>query len=138
MGAEGPSAAAAQNRVLSLVEEAEIGKTYTGKVVRTTDFGAFVEFLPGQDGLVHISQLDTHRVPSVEDVVKVGDEVMVMVTDIDGNGRVRLSRQAVLEGWTVEEAREHDQPNRRSRSGDDRSDRRSGGRSGRSGGRSRR
>jgi polyribonucleotide nucleotidyltransferase len=133
--ADGPSAAAAQDRVLSLVEEPEIGKTYTGKVVRTTDFGAFVEFLPGQDGLVHISQLDSYRVPSVEDVVRVGDEVMVMVIDIDGNGRVRLSRQAVLEGWTAEEARERDQANRRNRSGGGRS---GGGRSGRSRDRSRR
>ena len=131
---DGPSAATARDRILSLVEEAEIGKTYTGKVVRTTDFGAFVEFLPGQDGLVHISQLDSYRVPSVEDVVHVGDEVMVMVIDIDGNGRVRLSRQAVLEGWTAEEARERDQANRRNRSGGGRSGGRSGG--GRSGGRS--
>ena len=130
--ADGAAAAEARRRVESLVEEAEVGKVYTGRVVRTTDFGAFVEFLPGQDGLVHISQLDSHRVPSVEDVVRVGDEIMVMVIDIDGDGRVRLSRQAVLENWTAEEARERDQANRRGRSGD-----RSGGRSGdRSGGRS--
>jgi polyribonucleotide nucleotidyltransferase len=130
--ADGAAAAEARRRVESLVEDAEVGKVYTGRVVRTTDFGAFVEFLPGHDGLVHISQLDSHRVPSVEDVVRVGDEIMVMVIDIDGDGRVRLSRQAVLENWTAEEARERDQANRRGRSGD-----RSGGRSGdRSGGRS--
>jgi polyribonucleotide nucleotidyltransferase len=126
--ANGQSAMEAQRRIEALVEEAEIGKIYTGRVVRTTDFGAFVEFLPGQDGLVHISQLDTQRVPSVEDVVRVGDEVMVMVTNIDAAGKVRLSRQAVLEGWTPEEARERDQPNR-GRSGG-RSSGRSGGRSG--------
>jgi polyribonucleotide nucleotidyltransferase len=94
--------------VQALTEEATIGKIYTGKVVRTTDFGAFVEILPGTDGMVHISQLADYRVPSVEDVVRVGDEIMVMVIDIDGEGKIRLSRQAVLEGWTAEEAREHD------------------------------
>ena len=100
-----------------LTEEAEIGRIYTGKVVRTTDFGAFVEILPGQDGMVHISQLADYRVPSVEDVVRVGDEIMVMVIDIDKDGKIKLSRQAVLEGWTAEEARERDRkPSRRGRS----------------------
>jgi len=94
--------------VQALTEEAEVGKVYTGKVVRTTDFGAFVEILPGVDGMVHISQLADYRVPSVEDVVRVGDEIMVMVIDIDSEGKIRLSRQAVLEGWTAEEARERD------------------------------
>ncbi len=109
--------------VKALTEDAEIGKIYTGKVVRTTDFGAFVEILPGVDGLVHISQLADYRVPSVEEVVHVGDEIMVMVTDIDNEGKIRLSRQAVLEGWTVEEAREADQrrSGRSSRSRDNRS-----------------
>jgi polyribonucleotide nucleotidyltransferase len=96
--------------VEQITEEIQVGKIYTGKVVRITDFGAFVEILPGQDGLVHISQLADYRVPRVEDVVKVGDEVMVMVTDIDSEGRVRLSRRAVMEGWTPEEARMHDKP----------------------------
>jgi polyribonucleotide nucleotidyltransferase len=77
--------------------------------VRTTDFGAFVEILPGTDGLVHISQLDTEHVKKVEDIAKVGDEITVMVTNIDSQGKVRLSRQAVLEGWSVEEAQERDQ-----------------------------
>jgi polyribonucleotide nucleotidyltransferase len=114
--ANGQAAAEARKRIEGLVEEPEIGKIYTGRVVRTTDFGAFVEFLPGQDGMVHISQLASERVPSVESVVQVGDEVMVMVTNIDAAGKVRLSRQAVLEGWTAEEARERDQANRRPRS----------------------
>jgi len=61
---------------------------------------------------VHISQLDTERVNKVEDVAQLGDEITVMVTDIDEVGKIRLSRQAVLEGWTAEEAREHDQKNR--------------------------
>lgn len=94
--------------VKSLTEEAEMGRIYTGKVVRTVDFGAFVEILPDTDGLVPISQLADYRVPSVEDVVQVGDEIMVMVTDITGDGKIRLSRQAVLEGWSLEEARQND------------------------------
>jgi len=116
-------------QIEALVEEAEIGKVYTGKVVRTEAYGAFVEILPGTDGLVHISQLADYRVPSVEDVVRVGDEIMVMVIDIDAVSRkIRLSRQAVLEGWTAEEARERDRkPSDRSRSSN-----RSGGDRGRS------
>jgi len=110
--ADGTSASAARARIEAITEEPEIGKIYTGKVVRTTDFGAFVEFLPGQDGLVHISQLDSQRIPTVESVCKTGDEIMVMVIDIDPQGKVRLSRQAVLENWTAEEARERDQANR--------------------------
>ena len=99
----------AQERVESLGETAVVGNIYTGKVVRIADFGAFVEILPGVDGLVHISQLDTERVNKVEDIVSMGDEITVMVTDIDPQGKIRLSRQAVLEGWTAEEAREKDQ-----------------------------
>ncbi|MHB0876530.1 MAG: polyribonucleotide nucleotidyltransferase [Anaerolineae bacterium] len=103
------SAEAARKRVEALTEVAQMGRIYTGKVVRTTDFGAFVEIIPGTDGLVHISQLADYRAEKVEDVVHVGDEIMVMVTDIDpGTGRIRLSRQAVLEGWTADEARERD------------------------------
>ena len=104
----GAAAQRAQEMIERIVEVPEIGRIYSGKVVRTTNFGAFVEFLPGKDGLVHISQLASGHVPSVEDVVRVGDEVMVMVTNIDREGRVRLSRQAVLENWTAEEAREND------------------------------
>ena len=113
----GPAAAEAIRRINELTAVPEIGRIYTGKVVRITDFGAFVEFLPGQDGLVHISQLADYHVPRVEDVVKVGDEVMVMVIDIDREGKVRLSRQAVLEGWTPEEARSRDQRPSGGRSG---------------------
>ena len=99
-------------------ESAIPGRIYTGKVVRTTDFGAFVEIIPGTDGLVHISQLDSHRVNSVEDVASVGDEITVMVTNVDpGTGRVRLSRQAVLEGWTLEEAQEKDSGGKKSSGG---------------------
>lgn len=106
--------------VQALIEEAEVGKIYTGKVVRTTDFGAFVEILPGTDGLVHISQLADYRVASVEDVVRVGDEIMVMVVSIGPEGKIRLSRQAVLEGWTVEQAIESDRRRPSSRGSRDR------------------
>ncbi|MBN2044248.1 MAG: polyribonucleotide nucleotidyltransferase [Anaerolineales bacterium] len=99
----------ARERIEALTESAVPGRIYTGKVVRTTDFGAFVEIIPGVDGMVHISQLDSHRVNSVEDVASVGDEITVMVTNVDPvSGRIRLSRQAVLEGWTLEEAQERD------------------------------
>jgi polyribonucleotide nucleotidyltransferase len=106
---DGVGAKIAQERVEALGDSAVIGNIYTGKVVRIADFGAFVEILPGMDGLVHISQLDSERVNKVEDVVNMGDEITVMVTDIDPQGKIRLSRQAVLEGWTAEEAREKDQ-----------------------------
>jgi len=119
---DGPSADKAREIVEGLTEEAVVGRIYTGKVVRTTDFGAFVEILPNKDGLVHISQLASERVESVEDVAKVGDEITVMVTSIDGDNRIRLSRQAVLEGWTPEEAMERDKRTRRPSGG------RSGGR----------
>ena len=112
--ADGASARAAIERIEGLTAEAEIGRIYTGRVVRTTDFGAFVEILPGQDGLVHISQLADYRIEKVEDVARVGEELTVMVVDVDGQGRIRLSRQAVLQGWTVEEARENDRPPRSS------------------------
>lgn len=82
----------------SLTREVEIGGIYTGKVTRVTSYGAFVELFPGKEGMVHISELADYRVPSVEDVVKVGDEIMVMVTEIDRLGRIKLSRRAVFQG----------------------------------------
>ena len=93
---DGGAAARAIQMIRDLTREAEIGEIYTGKVVRTTDFGAFVELFPGKDGMVHISELANYRVPSVEDEVNVGDEVTVLVTEVDGTGRVRLSRRALL------------------------------------------
>ena len=81
----------------SLTKEAEVGGTYTGKVTRLMNFGAFVEILPGKEGLVHISELADYRVANVEDVVKVGDEIMVKVIEIDNMGRINLSRRAVLD-----------------------------------------
>ncbi len=124
----------AQERVAGLSESVVVGNIYTGKVVRIEAFGAFVNLLPGVDGLVHISQLASERVNSVEDVCTMGDELTVMVTDIDPQGKIRLSRQAVLEGWSAEEAREKDsrksgpRPGGGGRGGD-----RNSGRGGRSG-----
>ena len=83
----------AQNIVQGIVQEAEVGKTYIGKVKRITNFGAFVEILPGKDGLVHISKLSRQRVNKVEDIVKVGDEITVKVLEIDNQGRINLIRK---------------------------------------------
>ena len=95
--------------VESMMQTPKLGNVYTGKVVRVADFGAFVEILPGTDGLVHISQLSDTRIEKVTDVVNVGDEILVMVTAVT-DGKVRLSRQAVLEGWSLEEAQAQDSP----------------------------
>jgi polyribonucleotide nucleotidyltransferase len=105
---DGIGEAAARERIESLTESPLLGRIYTGKVVRVADFGAFVEILPNVDGMVHISQLDSERVEKVEDVVQVGDEISVMVTGIDDVGKIRLSRQAVLEGWSLAEAQDRD------------------------------
>lgn len=123
---EGEGERIARERIQALTEEAELGRIYTGKVVRTTDFGAFVEILPNTDGMVHISQLASEHIGKVEDVARVGDEITVMVTNIDNDGKIRLSRQAVLEGWTLEEAMERDRGGGR-RSGGGGRDRRGGG-----------
>jgi polyribonucleotide nucleotidyltransferase len=127
---DGERAAAAIRRIQALTAVPELGRIYTGKVVRITDFGAFVEFIPGQDGLVHISQLADYRVNKVEDVVQEGDEVMVMVIDVDSSGRVKLSRQAVLEGWNLDEARQRDRKLAGGRGDDDGGPRRGGDRGG--------
>ncbi|UJW58104.1 polyribonucleotide nucleotidyltransferase [Bacillus sp. A116_S68] len=86
----------AKQIIEDLVREVEVGQTYLGKVKRIEKFGAFVEIFKGKDGLVHISQLANERVAKVEDVVSIGDEVLVKVTEIDNQGRVNLSRKAVL------------------------------------------
>lgn len=91
-------AAKAIDMINGITAEAEVGKVYTGKVTRLMAFGAFVEILPGKEGLVHISQLSTERVNKVEDIVSVGDEIVVKVTEIDQKGRINLSRKAVLAG----------------------------------------
>jgi polyribonucleotide nucleotidyltransferase len=94
-----PNSEAAE-KALKMVEgiakEVEVGETYTGKVMRIMNFGAFVEILPGKEGLVHISKLSYSRVEKVEDVVKVGDELTVKVTEIDSQGRINLSHKDTL------------------------------------------
>ncbi|WP_046215405.1 polyribonucleotide nucleotidyltransferase [Paenibacillus wulumuqiensis] len=86
----------AQTMIENLVREVKVGETYLGKVKRIEKFGAFVEILPGKDGLVHISQLSTERVAKVEDVIAIGDMITVKVTEIDNQGRVNLSRKVLL------------------------------------------
>ena len=93
---DAPSANKAIEIITNLTKEVQVGEIYLGKVVRIMDFGAFVEVLPGKDGLVHISQLALERVKKVEDVVNIGDEIMVKVTEIDKQGRINLSRKELL------------------------------------------
>ena len=83
--------------VQDIVQEAEVGAIYDGTVRKIMDFGAFVEIFPGTDGLVHISQLDSSRVNKVSDILKVGDQVMVKVLEVDRDGKIRLSRKAAME-----------------------------------------
>lgn len=87
----------AKKLIDDIVAEIEVGKIYTGKVSRITNFGAFVEVLPGKEGLLHISHISHERVAKVEDVLKIGDMVEVKVTDIDEKGRANLSRKVLLE-----------------------------------------
>src|SRR5690625_1737029 len=86
----------AKDIIEDLVREVEVGEMYLGTVRRIEKFGAFVELFKGRDGLVHISQLDEKRVNKVEDVVSIGDKIMVKVKEIDNQGRINLSRKAVL------------------------------------------
>ncbi|HET9333303.1 MAG TPA: polyribonucleotide nucleotidyltransferase [Gemmatimonadota bacterium] len=119
---EGAGGEEALRRIEAIIEEPEIGKIYEGPVKSITAFGAFVEILPGRDGLVHISELEYRRVEKVEDVVQEGDVMRVKLIGIDNQGRVKLSRKALLdkpEGYVEPEPREE-----RSRDGE----RRGGGR----------
>ena len=119
-------------QAISIVElianDPEVGAIYSGKVTRLMTFGAFVEIAPGKEGLVHISKLDTKRVEKVEDVVAVGDQVIVKVTDIDDQGRINLSRRDALvevNGATVDpDADDVPQPRRAGRDGGHGRDRR--------------
>ncbi len=94
-----------------ITDDPEIGKIYSGTVKRVVDFGAFVEILPGRDGLVHISELDVRRVAKVEDVVREGDQLDVKVINIDREGKIKLSRKAVLtDGKTSDHGRQSGKP----------------------------
>jgi polyribonucleotide nucleotidyltransferase len=100
----GESAKIAQGMIEKIVEIPVKGKIYTGIVTKTTDFGAFVEILPGKEGLLHISQIDIKRVNKVEDVLKRGDEVVVKLLDIDPEtGKMSLSKKVLMEGYKEEE-----------------------------------
>ncbi|MCI0469232.1 MAG: polyribonucleotide nucleotidyltransferase [Nitrospirae bacterium] len=90
------SAQKAIDIINGIIAEAELNKIYTGKVVRITDFGAFVEIMPGVDGLLHISQIAERRINKVTDEINIGDEVLVKVIEIDGQGRIRLSRKEAM------------------------------------------
>ena len=114
---DGDAARSAIAMVEALTKEIAVGERYTGKVIRITDFGAFIELVPGRDGMVHISELANYRVPSVEDVLSLGDEVEVLVTDIDATGRVRLSRRALLDDSDPEQQAQAG-PNGTDRGGD--------------------
>ena len=98
--------------IQSLTREVEVGIIYTGKVTRVLDFGAMVEILPGKEGLVHISQLADYRVDSVEDVVKVGEEITVKVTEIDNLGRINLSRRAVFDNMSPTSSSQEEAPSK--------------------------
>ncbi len=87
---------AAKKMVDDITAEAEVGKVYKGKVVKITDFGAFVDILPNTSGLLHISEIANERIRSVSDVLKEGEDIEVKVLDVDRNGRIKLSRKALL------------------------------------------
>jgi polyribonucleotide nucleotidyltransferase len=91
----------AAKKAVAIIEEltatAELNKTYLGKVVRVVDCGAFVEILPGTDGLLHVSEMAAHRVQDVRSEVKEGDQILVKVVNIDPSGKIRLSRKALIQ-----------------------------------------
>ncbi|WP_423606082.1 polyribonucleotide nucleotidyltransferase [Sphingomonas sp. MS122] len=129
---------AAMNWIKGIVEEPEVGKIYTGKVVNLVDFGAFVNFMGGKDGLVHVSEIKNERVEKVSDVLSEGQEVKVKVLEIDQRGKVRLSMRVVDQetGAELEDTRPAREPRERGERGDreGRGDRRrEGGRGGRDG-----
>jgi polyribonucleotide nucleotidyltransferase len=123
------SDAAAMERAIKwikdIVSDAELNAVYNGKVVRIAEFGAFVEILPGKDGLLHVSEIENYRINRVEDVLKLGDEIQVKVIGIEPNGKIRLSRRAVLYGDSVESSRKEG-GDRGGRGERDRGDRKAG------------
>ena len=130
---------------MELTATAELNKTYMGKVQRITDFGAFVEIIPGTDGLLHVSEIARHRVQDVRDELNEGDQLLVKVISIDPSGKIRLSRKALLAeeeggeagGETPQEPSEH-APRPHRPHGPDRGPGGRGGRPGGPGGRDRR
>ena len=94
--ADGASAQKAISIIQELTATPELNKTYLGKIQRITDFGAFVEIMPGTDGLLHVSEIANHRVKDVRDELKEGEQILVKVINIDPTGKIRLSRKALL------------------------------------------
>lgn len=114
----GERADRAFDKVSMLTEEVEIGKIYTGTVSRVEGFGAFLDIVGQNTGLIHISQLADYRIDAVQDIARVGDELTAMVTQIDKDrGKIRMSRKAVELGWSLEEAQADDPDTRGGRSG---------------------
>ena len=95
--ADGASAQKAISIIQELTATPELNKTYLGKVQRITDFGAFVEIMPGTDGLLHVSEIANHRVKDVRDELKEGEQLLVKVINIDPTGKIRLSRKCILQ-----------------------------------------
>ena len=114
--ADGESAQKAISIIQELTATPELNKTYLGKIQRITDFGAFVEIMPGTDGLLHVSEIANHRVKDVRDELKEGEQILVKVINIDPTGKIRLSRKALLQPKRA--------PRRRTRTEDDDSSRR--------------
>ncbi|MFH1754213.1 MAG: polyribonucleotide nucleotidyltransferase, partial [Candidatus Latescibacterota bacterium] len=108
-----PSSDAAIKRIEQIIEEPEIGKVYEGEIKSILNFGAFVEILPGKDGLLHISEISTRRIARVEDELSVGDVIKVKVIDINGDGKVRLSKKALEVDSDSDDSRDHRGPRRR-------------------------
>ena len=102
--ADEASAQKAIGIIQELTATPELNKTYLGKVQRITDFGAFVEIMPGTDGLLHVSEIANHRVKDVRDELKEGEQVLVKVINIDPTGKIRLSRKALLTDGAAPEA----------------------------------
>lgn len=116
--ADGEASKKAVGMIEALTREIKIGEIFLGKVVSIKPFGAFVNLIPGKDGMVHISELDVGRVNVVEDVVNIGDEINVMVIDVDAGGKVSLSRKAVLTGMSPDDVKNAPRPERAPRDGD--------------------
>jgi polyribonucleotide nucleotidyltransferase len=94
---DGEAMKKAIDRIMGITAEAEVGRIYDGKVRKIMDFGAFVEIMPGTDGLLHISQISKERIRAVTDVLKEGDRVRVKVLEVDRSGKIRLSRREAME-----------------------------------------
>ena len=116
---DGESAKKAVRRIEEITAVPEVGKTYLGKVVKVVDFGAFVEIFAGTEGLLHISEIAERRIEDIRDEVKVGDKILVKVLALDPQGKIKLSRRAVLaeqRGETVDVSERRPQPGSHERS----------------------